>query len=108
MSDDQIIKVGSIWWNTFQRIAVEVTCDANGVVSFNYIGVSACGYTPIDKFLTDYQPIRIKRRKQQAESMRKRNRVDDDSDLEDIVLKRMAIDKQEFILMDWVDLESNK
>ena len=40
-----------------------------------------------------------------AESMRNRNRVEDDSDLEEIVLKRMAADKQEFILMDWVDLE---
>lgn len=103
MSDYQSIKVGSIWWNTFQRIAVEVTCEANGIVSFNYIGVDACGYTPIDKFLTDYQPIRIKRRKQQAESMKNRVRVDDDSDLKDIVLKRMAADKQEFVLMDWVN-----
>lgn len=104
MSDDQSIKVGSIWWNTFQRIAVEVTCEANGIVSFSYIGVDACGYTPIDKFLADYQPIRIKKRKQQAESMKNRVRVDDDSDLEDIVLKRMASDKQEFVLMDWVNL----
>lgn len=42
-------------------------------------------------------------RREMAESMRDRNRVDDDSDLEDIVLKRMAADKQEFVLMDWVD-----
>lgn len=40
-----------------------------------------------------------------AESMRNRNRVDDDRDLEDIVLKRMAVDKQEMILMDWVDIK---
>lgn len=42
-------------------------------------------------------------RREMAESMRNRNRVDDDSDLEDIVLKRMAADKQEMKLMDWVD-----
>lgn len=42
-------------------------------------------------------------RREMAESMRDRNRVDDDGDLEDIVLKRMAADKQEFVLMDWVD-----
>lgn len=47
-------------------------------------------------------------RREMAESMRNRNRVDDDSDLEDIVLKRMAADEQEFILMDWVNfMEKN-
>lgn len=44
-------------------------------------------------------------RREMAESMRDRNRVDDDRDLEDIVLKRMAVDKQEMILMDWVDIK---
>ena len=42
-------------------------------------------------------------RRDMAGSMRNRSRVDDDSDLEDIVLKRMAADKQEFVLMDWVN-----
>lgn len=44
-------------------------------------------------------------RREMAESMKRRNRVEDDSDLEEIVLKRMALDEQEMVLMDWVDLE---
>ena len=44
-------------------------------------------------------------RREMVESMRRRKRVEDDSDLEEIVLKRMALDKQEMILMDWVDIK---
>lgn len=44
-------------------------------------------------------------RREMVDSMRSRKRVEDDSDLEEIVLKRMALDKQEMILMDWVDIK---
>ena len=44
-------------------------------------------------------------RREMAESMKRRSRVEDDSDLVELVSKRMAADKQEMILMDWVDLK---
>lgn len=48
------IEVGSIWYNDYQKVEVEITCVKDDYVCYNFNKLAASGFSPIEKFLNDY------------------------------------------------------
>lgn len=55
MSDK--IEVGSIWYNDYQKLEVEITCVKDGYICYNYIGLNACGFCNTKVFLSQYSLV---------------------------------------------------
>ena len=52
------IEVGSIWYNEYQKLEVEITCVKDDYMCYNFIRLEASGFSPIDKFLNEYVLIK--------------------------------------------------
>lgn len=48
------IEIGSIWYNSYQKLEVEITCVKDNYVCYNFFRLNACGYSDINEFLSEY------------------------------------------------------